>query len=357
MPNRQIEVDGIRGWAALSVLFCHLFVDTFGDIFPGFRNMFTHLFFNGALAVAIFFVLSGDALSMSYLKFRSSRSLDSIVVKRYFRLTVPILMSCSLVYCLMVTGLNFNVQAADVVHREAWLGKPLNFAPSFVGMLHYALSQVYEGNTLAVSYNPFLWTMAVEMIGSMVVLLYLHIAGRLKYPQLTLTVLIVFLFIVRSYNFYFLCGLLFGKWRANGTLAQIQNSKKWRFGKLLIFTTSILIIANTKGMAMVTWLAPPMLVFVFYTTDATIKFFTSRLSRFLGKISFSLYLVHFAVLSSLTSFLIIRYQSENRLDLSNIAVILCVSVVACIVVAVIFEKLEAAAMKIVNRIPAKLFTA
>src|SRR5262245_41931407 len=65
--ERVHEIDGVRGWAALSVLFFHLFWELFGGVVPAFRSSILRFWLDGPLAVYIFFVLSGDALSWPFL--------------------------------------------------------------------------------------------------------------------------------------------------------------------------------------------------------------------------------------------------------------------------------------------------
>ncbi len=156
MNDRLHEIDGIRGWAALVVLLFHLTTEMFGALIPEFKSDLAHLFLNGGLAVSVFFVLSGDALSAGFLRSRNPGILESLVVKRYFRLTIPIFISCALAYLLMVSGMTYHLPAAEVVRREAWLGGSLNFDPSLISLLRYSFYQVYDGHSQAVSYNPFL---------------------------------------------------------------------------------------------------------------------------------------------------------------------------------------------------------
>src|SRR5262249_9147486 len=63
-PHRFAEFDGLRGWAALSVVFFPLTWETFGVRFPIFRTYPVSLLGNGTFAVAIFFAISGFVLTV-----------------------------------------------------------------------------------------------------------------------------------------------------------------------------------------------------------------------------------------------------------------------------------------------------
>src|SRR5690242_4690965 len=108
---RVHEIDGVRGWAALSVVVFHLFWELFGGEVPTFRSAALRFWLDGPLAVYVFFVLSGDALSWPFFASGDARILDRTVVKRYFRLAIPIFYSSLLCFLLMRAGLTFNHQA------------------------------------------------------------------------------------------------------------------------------------------------------------------------------------------------------------------------------------------------------
>src|SRR5258706_1988331 len=88
------EIDGLRGWAALSVVVFHLYWETFGVVMPGLRNPATAFFLDAGLAVSLFFVLSGEALSAAYFAGKGEVAVVKLCVKRYTRLTIPIAATC-----------------------------------------------------------------------------------------------------------------------------------------------------------------------------------------------------------------------------------------------------------------------
>src|SRR5436190_12566173 len=97
-PVRALEIDGIRGWASLSVLVYHAFHEMFSRLLPWLNNAWFAPVFDGRLAVCVFFVLSGDALTAAFWARGGTdpRPIDRLLVRRYTRLTIPILMSCTL---------------------------------------------------------------------------------------------------------------------------------------------------------------------------------------------------------------------------------------------------------------------
>jgi len=69
-PMRLGFLDGLRGWAAVVVLFHHIFVDGLpANSFMANRLFWAKVFFmNGTFAVCLFFVISGFSLSIGYLQ-------------------------------------------------------------------------------------------------------------------------------------------------------------------------------------------------------------------------------------------------------------------------------------------------
>lgn len=145
--SRRTEIDGIRGWASMCVLLFHLIYEFFGVLYPDIRNPITKVVLDGDLAVFIFFILSGDALSLGFTANPNRGVSAKMIIKRYFRLTGPILFSCFSVYLLMKTRLNFFHDAAIVVHREDYRESFIAFVPSFVKMIKYSLIGCYTEHT------------------------------------------------------------------------------------------------------------------------------------------------------------------------------------------------------------------
>jgi len=76
------------------VVLYHLFQESLGRVFPVLHTGPFGFVFDGHLMVLIFFILSGDALSVSFFRTGTPASTLRLVVARYFRLTFPVLVSC-----------------------------------------------------------------------------------------------------------------------------------------------------------------------------------------------------------------------------------------------------------------------
>jgi peptidoglycan/LPS O-acetylase OafA/YrhL len=179
--KKLLYLESLRGLAALMVVFTH-FVGSFFPAVMGGANYPSHskfdifihstpltVFVNGNFAVCIFFVLSGFVLTRTYFVTRDAGILTRGAVKRYFRLMPPVAVSVFIAYALLKLGLFYNQQAAQISGSpglaEVW---------TFAASMKEALNQAFYGTFLndiagTASYNPVLWTMKVEFVGSFLV--------------------------------------------------------------------------------------------------------------------------------------------------------------------------------------------
>jgi peptidoglycan/LPS O-acetylase OafA/YrhL len=322
---RNSEIDGLRGWASLVVILFHFYQEIFGNILPQLHSPLFGFVFSGPFAVLVFFVLSGDALSTAFFDKEDYGSLARLVVTRYFRLTFIILLTCLLVYILMVFGLVFNMQAARIVGREDWLGGFLGFEPSFYSVLKYSLYDVYFSHQREASYNPFLWTMSIELMGSMVVFINLFVIKHIKRPILFFVGQLFFFLVFGSYVAAFLVGMIFSYLRSQGGLKAWADSRRMAVCAFLVAMLVIAVVSCLSSMQGsfhgVTWarlvyssrfglIWAALLVLSVYMNPWLRGFFSSRFSDFLGKISFPLYAVQFAVLISVYSWGVTKLEGN-----------------------------------------------
>jgi peptidoglycan/LPS O-acetylase OafA/YrhL len=355
---RAVEIDGIRGWASLIVLLFHAFKEMLRVAIPTTDNPLFAPLFASDLAVSVFFVLSGDALSLGFFHTRQLGAIDRLVVRRYFRLTIPILMSCLITYMIMKASFDFHFRAAQILGRQDWLDGFLNLSPSLYECLKYSLIKVYVAHTTGGSYNPFLWTMSIEMIGSMLVFLTCYLWSRLRRSELMCIYLIIGLTVLGSFFGLFFAGVLFSSWRQRGVFDRLLTSRTHQYTVLLaaVFCMSIYVIAGRLESAHVVLhrLMIPILsmalVFCAYSQRRLKAFFSSGLSRFLGVISFPVYLLQFQVLISLMSWLVVRqYEAKVQLDDASLLSFAAITVAVTIVAAWGFSRVERLALRAIDR--------
>src|SRR5690242_3075015 len=159
-------LDGMRGWAAVVVLLYHVFIDGLpaNDLMAN-KILWANVFFiNGNFAVCLFFVISGFSLSIGYLRTGDERSLARMAAGRYLRLALPIFAICAITSVLLVS--NIIPPAAE---RPSHLNLFGTFTPTIKGLLEFSLVNAFVSHSSAENYNPPLWTMFYEFLGSFMV--------------------------------------------------------------------------------------------------------------------------------------------------------------------------------------------
>ena len=341
-------LDGLRGFAAFLVYIHHhqlwahsvgqwrTFESGFGSrgeyyfaSFPFIRNFFT----GGHMAVACFFIISGYVLALKPLSLihagehlKLLDNLASAFFRRWFRLFIPLIVT-TLTYVISwhVFGYwNAACEAKGTLGEELW-----NWYVEFKNF-----SYLYKEGWLFPSYNTHLWSIALEMRGSIVVFIACAALSRATHQARLLCLAglaYYYLYIVDGfYCALFMSGMLqcdldllakrdgyFPRW-----LRRLEPYKTAIFyavftiGSFLAgvpsFSKEMKDLEENPGWY---WLAQlkPQAVFdykwfyLFLGGNMIVasagrlgwlkRFFESRFCQHLGRISFALYLVHGPVLN------------------------------------------------------------
>lgn len=311
---RAPEIDAIRGWAALSVVCFHVFWETFGVVVPWLRNPYTAALLAGRFDVVLFFILSGDALSFPFFHGGGTPYLQRAALKRYPRLTLPIVVVTAATALAMASGATATVAAGEIVGRSDWLGSFARFNASGASAVRFAFCFVYRGG-YRTDYLPFLWTMPIELLGSYMLLLVLFVFRRVRGAPWLVAGLAVVVLEAGNDVGCFLVGLLLGRARAEGVYGRLPA---W-FGRILAPSGIVLALVlagrqqaagdqDLPGLAGI----GTALLFCLYACAPAVRWLSrDRFSQFLGRISYLLYLWHFVVLVTLTSRLIVVAADED----------------------------------------------
>jgi peptidoglycan/LPS O-acetylase OafA/YrhL len=300
--TRKSYLDGARGVAASVVFFGHLSMALAKAIWV----------FNGNAAVCIFFVLSGYVLSD--LVQRSPLSFPAQAARRYARLVGPMLITSTFAWALLALGAYRNAEAAAVTGSD-WLASWYRFAPSFVGMIWemiYGVFAVGESH-----YNCNLWTMRPELIGSLYVFLIGAAVPFRGGRALCYAVLGAWYW--PDYVVLFSIGALLREFEA-----EIGSMMRWASFKAALTAIGLFFcIATEKWLAMLHFpqldmvrrhmFAAVLIVLCVLTWGTLQRVLNSALGQWLGRISFTLYLVHIPIICSLTSWLVLALPAPLAL--------------------------------------------
>ncbi|MGB9941237.1 acyltransferase family protein [Methanosarcina sp.] len=333
MTEKITYLDGLRGIAAINVMIMHFFIvlvpamiysdrmpSHFGNLEQIVSSTPLGLIGAGNFSVCIFFVLSGYVLTQKYFKTKDRSIIISGAVRRYIRLFVPVLAATILSFLLASTGVFHYYTETVMISGNNNYASYWTFTPDLVD----AIKQATWGTFFAgdETYNPVFWTMTIEFYGSMLVFAMALLFG----PQRTRWTF-YFAAAVLFFNSYYLAFII------GMGLADTFNSKKSVFktgNKVILFTILVSgLFLGSYPVGTVTndslygflnnglfqtpkfgyhILGAGMVMYVLLNSRWLQNVFSSPVPVFLGKISYSLYLIHFLVISSFTCALFLALQ-------------------------------------------------
>lgn len=341
---RLHELDGLRGWAAFSVLLFHSIWQSFGENFPILRNGWTAGLIDGSLDVSVFFVVSGAALSAPFFSGGGGDYILSAALRRYIRLTTPIVATVFLLIAAERCGFVRLGEAAQFAPGLSAIAGETGL--SFAQALKWSLCNVYTKPSEWGPVLPFLWTMPWEMVGSLALFLLLACYPAMKRPERSIAVGALFLMLLFPYLAAFLFGALIGKAKLTGALTAPAP------GRLaLLDSPPAKIIAAAALYALACWtmtagavahvhvsLAVAIVALALRWRGLSDFLGESAISRFLAKISFPLYLIHYVVIATATSAAITLVG--DRLTLPLALAISAATILLSIVAAMLFAPVE-----------------
>ncbi|MBO9548512.1 acyltransferase [Pseudomonas sp.] len=324
--QRVSSLDGIRGWAALFVVMYHVFVQNFpsGSISSDFLGRL--LPFRGNSAVFAFFIISGYALSIGYLRRNDFGVLARIAVGRYFRLVVPVALGCAVVYLFVASGL-----VITPARREA--------AGDISVVAHFAFIGAFSfDQTAAVRPIPQLWTMPYELVGSFLTLCFVFMLSRRSWRFYGYTAVFLALLAVQPIYAAFVAGIVLAESR---TLIG-DGRVNFNYSGLAFLGSALLLafIPQVEYVVLVVLLSV-VIVWSAVFNEGIQEFLDNSVSQFFGAISFPLYILHGVVIHSLGVWL--HQVSDDSLPVW--VVVNSVIVCACVVFARAFKWIDVMGIK------------
>ncbi len=305
--HRLDYLDTIRGLAALSVVTAH-YMMAYGlpRVFWRVNNTPLHIWYDGNAAVSLFFVLSGLVLSLRH--FRTTKepdlrqfSLAGYVAARIGRIWIPyaavVLVSAALVRWVGLT--------ADANPRpSAWL---VDLWASRV-TLRDVFRELRFGHHMDLEMVPQAWTLYIELILSLLVPVAVYIAGRSVWWLLGTVVVLHWVLNVWPYTLHFALGVVIAKYYVEMG-AWLAPRRFLRLGLLcvaiLLYTVRFTVgprlhwDLNRDLIWYITAVGSAMILVV--ASSGTLKKILSWAAlRYVGKTSYSIYLIHLAILIALT---------------------------------------------------------
>ncbi len=320
----SMPLHSLRGVAAMIVLLSHIQTRV-QDANPGFQ---LPQIFNGSGAVTFFFVLSGLVVGAALAK--QELTLPRTVIyfyRRFFRI-MPLLIVTVTVGVLYLFLINDYMRHPyyDPAFGDFSLSKWVS------GYLGYSLKP-----------NPPIWSIYVELIGSLLIPLMILSGSRPSYILIALGVCIGLSLINRDFqhhwNFYmfsFYVGLtilLWGKAWAE-FLSRLPSVVFWMIVACLalMFYGVRLVITPSYGVLWVVYwetaMITPLIAAIYYLPER-FAVLARPMFTFLGDVSYSLYLTHWILLAILINVI----APWLGVDALGMTVFTLASIAACLMAA------------------------
>ncbi len=333
VPTRLSFLDGLRGLAAMQVILLHyssafLPAAVFGGwqalthrTAPPWQTWFQHsplfFFIDGYSAVYIFFIMSGYVLRLA---FAAPGSLAFGAWRRLLRIGLPTAAAICIAGLLLAAWPRAHVATANATNSSLWLGalmttpaRPLavlNDALLYSTVLGYDHDSFLTGALrlppLTAGFDPPVWTMNTEFLGSLLCVALAALSRLGKWPLRAVLALLVI-----GFGCDPLVLFPIGFW-----LAGMRTRPRWPLG--LVCLAAGLWFCRANPPPPIVWLS--LRLHSWHPTDALhlcneiagLLIFLGVLhlrplqialalppARFLGRVSFSLYLLHFPILASI----------------------------------------------------------
>jgi peptidoglycan/LPS O-acetylase OafA/YrhL len=326
---RQPHLDSLRGVAAFIVVIVHYLAAFYPYTVFGNQGNYTQhswweplafippfgIFVGGHFAVCLFFILSGYVLSYGSIgEPKQHQKLLGAIIKRPVRLGGLVLFTVLCGGLLWYGDLYFNNAVSNLSSSQPWFK---DFWPNPFDLKLFvkdiSTSLFSRGST----YNPPLWSIKIELYGSIFVYMFLFLFGNFKY-RLPLISLLLFLCRGNLYQGFWI-GVLFAE-LVKFHKSYITIPRSWWTVLLLLFLyfssypkytnneflddTIYCYLPEGKSFGGGYPMLSAILLFVLLiSSDQFQSLLNKPIFLYLGRISYGLYVVHFLIIGSFSSWL------------------------------------------------------
>ena len=368
--EKTLYLNGIKGMACIIVFIMHFIITFYPAVFNG-PVFSAHLpgsidaiitqtplmsLINGRIMVGVFMVISGMILTLQVMKCTDRKRLAQIVTKRYFRFTLVLFFFCLFVFILRSCDLFLAEELVEITDARGTKGvysKELSFLDVFTHAFYFVPFK--KDTTFSIAF----WCIRDMIIGSFISIL----CGMAAHNSRKRIIFIFFL----------LYGLLayMNEWSSAYVLGSIlayvffHKDEFPKFKNRLVYDIAgvvLFLIGMTIGTypwrieptnfyaALGAWLPQGMNKATFFeilggflivsgiSMSNVRRIFDTRLMQFLGKISFSVYLLHVPIIYSVGAGAMIFLQGVKPTYIRNTILVFVVVTAITIVLSWLFNK-------------------
>ncbi|WP_180970706.1 acyltransferase family protein [Burkholderia sp. WAC0059] len=340
-PRRMHFLDGLRGVACLMVVIFHYWL-----AFSNPNDI--PWYFDGQLAVGIFFVMSGMVLATAYRDY--SIPLTYRVFSRLARLLIPTLIAFFISDVVIAMSFSYDHTIAGKLGKQIllrWSNHPTasirweDLGGLIVGFKDSTMFPVQHTVSVDDSVCVPLWTINYEILGSLLILFLTRIRSEAARIAILLILLPIIglrelgLFLVGYvFRFYYQPRIGNSGSKIIAVVAAISLAGVISLGMLRAHPTidSILsgLLPHRSPLEGLHAIGSTLVVLLILNFRPLRQLLEIQIFQFLGKISFSIYLIHWPIMLGIGGYLYYRGMSFGEI------------IVACLIItipcAILFER-------------------
>jgi peptidoglycan/LPS O-acetylase OafA/YrhL len=304
-PKRIEFLDSVRGLAALAVLLFHSMIFEWPKGFMNFINLpVVNILFDGHAAVVMFFVLSGFVLSRPYLNSQPPRSvfLPTFYLRRIIRIWLPWFFA----FCLSALVVKLIFRDYETI--------PPHASPDFWNhplTLSSVLRQMALMNLPIAKDAPYLmpqdWSLGIELKASLLIPFFIFCARGKKTVSLIVIAILLMFVSVHGYYVSFILGVALARF-CDQIITMAKALPKYALGLMLAlgiaFYQSLHIAWDLFKVSIpvrgyfwcLSSIGCVLILAVILSSIRLQKLLQHSFLVFLGRISYSFYLLHWLTL-------------------------------------------------------------
>jgi len=324
--SRIVWLDGLRGLACICIFLHHFSLAFFPAMFYGeavpsrlgtfdaavAQSPFSFLL-NGNYMVALFCMISGFVISVQIMNLQDKNRLSDIVIKRYFRLMLPVFAVGFLVFLLSNLRFFFHMDVA-AVSASPWLPNYYKEPIGFFAFLRSALVDTWFLGTDLLS--TAFWMLSKMFFGTFLCVILSCICWRYQSRAWIVYLFVSFCFFARSELYLaFTLGTLIAWAYVNQprVFQKYAGVAALIFGLFLGAFPSGVVPTNVyryfyHALSHIDWhiIGAGLTLYGLFSCASLQKLFSLRPFQFLGKISYAVYLLHIPLTFSFSCFAFVR---------------------------------------------------
>lgn len=229
--RKNHAIEGLRGLAAIMVVLSHIVLTFWPSLHSrtdcsacspwqhAVLNSPLSFLYSGTFSVCVFFVMSGFVLSRTFFLTSDDAVIRQQFAKRYLRLAIPVLTCTLFVYALAVAGLFVKDPSVPSFLRGAFA-----FEPSIWSAIAQGTWQsFFLSDPQYSSYDPVIWTMRIEFIGSLLTFALCLFAKDFRYKPLLYCLVIAALLRTQGESGLYFALFVIGVWMASAARKPISD--------------------------------------------------------------------------------------------------------------------------------------